>query len=93
MAIGVLVLDLEIVGAQSLKEKRSALKSLKERLQVRFRVAAAETDYLDRWQRAELTVCAVSADGRQTEQVLQSVDRFVAADPRVRIIGTHRSSF
>ena len=93
MAIGALVLELEVVGAQSLKEKRSALKSLKDRLHVRFRVAVGETDHLDLWQRAELTVCAVSADRGQTEKVLQSVDQFVASDPRVRIIGTHRSTF
>lgn len=93
MAIGALVLELEIVGAQSLKEKRSALKSLKDRLRVRFQVAVAETGHLELWQRAELTVCAVSADRGQTEKVLQSVDQFVAADYRVRIIGTHRSSF
>lgn len=93
MAIGVLVWDLEVLGAQSLKDKRSVVKSLKDRLHDRFQVAVAETDHLDLWQRAELTACAVSAQRRHAEQVLQSVDDFVAADPRVRIIGTYRSYF
>lgn len=93
MAIGVLVLELEVIAAQSLKEKRSAVKSLKDRLHEKYNVAVAETDHLDLWQRAELTACAVSAERRQTEKVLQSVDDFVASDPRVRIIGAHRSYF
>lgn len=86
-----LVWELEVLGAQSLKDKRAVLKSLKDRLHDRFQVAVAETDHLDLWQRAELTACAVSAVRVQTEKVLQHADDFVAADARVRIIGTYRS--
>jgi uncharacterized protein YlxP (DUF503 family) len=93
VAIGVLVLDLEVLGAQSLKDKRSVVKSLKDRLHDRFQVAVAETDHLDLWQRTELTACAVSARRTHTEQMLQSLDDFVAADPRVRVISAHRSYF
>jgi uncharacterized protein YlxP (DUF503 family) len=93
VAIGVLVWELEVLGAQSLKDKRAVLKSLKDRLHDRFQVAVAETDHLDLWQRAELTACAVSAARVQTEKVLQHADDFVAADARVRIIGAYRSFF
>jgi hypothetical protein len=93
VAIGVLVWELEVIGAQSLKDKRAVLKSLKDRLHGRFQVAVAETDHLDLWQRAELTACAVSSARVQTERVLQHADDFVAADPRVRIIGVYRSYF
>ncbi|NJD11036.1 MAG: DUF503 domain-containing protein [Gemmatimonadetes bacterium] len=93
MAIGVLVWDLEVIGARSLKDKRSVIKSLRDRLHERFQVAVAETDHLDLWQRAELTACAVSAARVQTEKVLQHADEFVAADPRVRIMGTYRACY
>ena len=93
MAIGVLVWELEVLGAQSLKDKRSVVKSLKDRLHNRFQVAVAETGHLDLWQRAELTTCAVSSARVQTEKVLQRLDDFVAADPRVRIISAQRSFF
>lgn len=91
VAIGVLVWELEVVGARSLKDKRSVVRSLKDRLHERFRVAVAETGHLDLWQRAELTACAVSGERLQTEKVLQHLDDFVAADSRVRIIAAHRS--
>jgi hypothetical protein len=93
VAIGVIVWDLEITGAQSLKEKRSALKSLKDRLRERFQVAVAETDQHDLWQRAELTACTVSGERRQAERVLQTLDNFVAGDGRVRVIDTYRTFF
>jgi uncharacterized protein YlxP (DUF503 family) len=93
VAIGVVVWELEVVGAQSLKEKRAVLNSLKDRLRDRFRLAVGETGHLDLWQRAELTACAVSATRVQTEKVLQHADDFVAAEPRVRIIDAGRSYF
>jgi uncharacterized protein YlxP (DUF503 family) len=93
VAVGVLVWELEVLGAQSLKDKRRVVKSLKDRLHNRFQVAVAETDHLDRWQHAELTACAVSAARVQTEKVLQQADDFVAADPRVRIIAAHRTYY
>jgi len=91
--VGVVVWELEVLGAQSLKDKRSVIKSLKDRLHHRFNVAVAETGHLDLWQRAELTACAVSAARVQTDKVLQQLDDFVAADWRVRIIGVHRTYF
>jgi len=93
VAIGVQVWDLEVVGARSLKDKRSVLKSLKDRLHARFQVAVAETDQLELWQRTELTACAVSAGRAHVERVLQHVDDFIAAEPRVRIIGAFRTFY
>jgi uncharacterized protein YlxP (DUF503 family) len=78
MVIGVIVWELEILGAQSLKEKRSVVKSLKDRLHDRFNVSAAETAHQDLWQRAEITACVVAADGRLAESVLQNADQLVA---------------
>lgn len=91
MVVGVIGWELEMVGCQSLKEKRSVLKSLKDRLHNRFNVSVAETGHHDLWQRAELTACAVSTGRRHLEEVLEQVDRFVASEPRARIIQTQRS--
>ena len=91
MVIGLISWELEVFGCQSLKEKRSVIKSLKDRLHTRFNVSVAETDYQDLWQRAELTACLVSTERRHAESVLTSVDALVAAEPRVRIVDSMRS--
>ena len=78
--------DLHLDGCSSLKQKRAILRSLKDRLRGRHNVAVAETDYQDRWQRAELCAATVSTDRRRADEVLSRVDSVVASEPRVRII-------
>ena len=86
MVIGVRSWDLHIPGAHSLKEKRSVLKGLKDRLHNQFNVSVAETAHHDVWQRAELTACLVATDRRQAESVLSSVDAFVGAGSAWRVV-------
>jgi uncharacterized protein YlxP (DUF503 family) len=91
MVIGVRSFELHLAGAHSLKEKRSVLKSLKDRLHNEFNVSVAETGRHDVWQTAEITVCLVANDRRHAESVLEAVDRFVAASPLYRVVDTATS--
>ena len=93
MVVGVIAWELEIFGAQSLKEKRSVVKSLKDRLHDRFNVSVAETGHQDVWQRAELTACLVAGERRHADSVLESLDKFVAGEPRARIIDSYRTFY
>lgn len=90
MVIGVIAWELEVFGCQSLKDKRSVVKSLKDRLHDRFNVSVAETGHQDLWQRAELTACVVAGQRRQAESVLDAADGLVAAEPRARVIDSMR---
>ncbi len=91
MVIGAVTWELEILGAQSLKEKRSVVKSLKDRLHDRFNVSAAETDHHDLWQRAQISAAVAATDSRQAESVLQQADKMVANEYRARIISARTS--
>jgi uncharacterized protein YlxP (DUF503 family) len=91
MVIGVRSWELSLPGAHSLKEKRSVLRSVKDRLHNQFNVSVAETAYHDLWQRAELTACVVATDRRQAESVLASADRFVESSPLLRIVDSATS--
>jgi uncharacterized protein YlxP (DUF503 family) len=93
VVIGVRSFELHLAGAHSLKEKRSVIKSLKDRLHNEFNVSVAETAHQDAWQSAEITVCLVSTDRRHATSVLESVDRFVVASPLCRVIDTATSFF
>ena len=79
MTIGLLKLDLLILGARSLKEKRKVVKSLKDRIRNRFNCSIAEVDYLDEWQRARLAVCVVSRESRFANTQLNEIARFTVA--------------
>jgi uncharacterized protein len=93
VVIGVIAWELEIFGCQSLKEKRSVVRSLKDRLHERFNVSVAETAHQDKWQRAELTACVAAGQRRQAEAVLQSADGLVAGEARARIIDSYRTFY
>ena len=79
MTIGVLEMDFLITGARSLKEKRRAIKGLKEQMRSRYNCSVAETDYMDVWQRAHITACVVSNDSRHANQQVNEIARFAAS--------------
>ena len=87
-SVGVLTLELHIEGAQSLKDKRHTVKSLKDRLRGKFNVAVAEIDYQDLWQRALIAAVTVSSDHARAEQVLQLVEREAASLLGGMLVGT-----
>jgi hypothetical protein len=71
--IGVLRLGFSIVGARSLKDKRRAVKSFKERVQARFRVSVAEVGELDHPRRAWVGVAVVANEAAHCDAVLADV--------------------
>jgi uncharacterized protein len=73
MPIGLLTLEIHILDARSLKDKRQVLRSLKDRLRAHFNVAIAELDFQELWQRARVGVVSISADGKHLEQSLEAV--------------------
>jgi hypothetical protein len=73
MPVGLLTLELHIADAQSLKDKRQVLRSLKARLRAHFNVAVAELDFEDTWQRSVIGVVTLSNEERHVNEVLQKV--------------------
>ena len=88
MVTGVLRIELFIPESGSLKTKRFAIKSIKDRLHNRFNVSVAEVDHGDLWQRATLGVAAVSNESRHIESILSNVLNLVYGDSRVQVIDT-----
>jgi uncharacterized protein YlxP (DUF503 family) len=72
MVIGLLMLELHIPGAQSLKDKRQALRSLETRLRDRCNVAVAEVEHQDLWQRAGLAIVSVNTDQAHLDSTLNA---------------------
>jgi hypothetical protein len=77
--IGVLHLELRIDHAQSLKDRRNVIRSLKARLRSRHNVAVAEIGPSDILNRALVSAVTISNDRAFAEKVLQAVDEDAAA--------------
>jgi len=76
MPVGVLILEIQLPYAHSLKEKRAVLRKMRDRFRARFNVAVAELDHQDVWQRATLGVVSIS----DSQILLESVFRQVLAE-------------
>ena len=72
MAVVLLVIDVHLPFAQSLKDKRMILRGVKDRTK-KFNVSVAEVEHHDLWQRATLPVVTVATDGVHAEKELQAV--------------------
>jgi uncharacterized protein len=82
--------ELSLPGCSSLKQKRSVVRSLRDRLRKRFNVSVAETDLQDVRDRAELTIALVATDGRIAESILDRADRLVEEQGDALIVGVRR---
>lgn len=77
MIVGSCLIELDIPGAQSLKDKRSVVKSILTRLQNQFKISAAEVGDLDYWRSAEIGLAVVSNSAPHASEVLQKAVRYI----------------
>jgi uncharacterized protein YlxP (DUF503 family) len=77
--IGVLHLELRTEHAESLKDRRNVIRSLKARLRSRHNVAVAEIGPSDFLNRALVSAVTISNDRTFAEKVLQAVEADAAS--------------
>lgn len=87
MYVGVATFELHIEHAQSLKEKRMVVRSLRDRIRNRFDVSVAEIALQDLHQRARMAVALVSGDHITTERTLEAILDLVENEAEARVIG------
>ena len=90
MWTGTLVLDLRLGDTRSLKQKRSVVRPLVAALRRQFDVAVAETGSLELLRRTEVGVAVVASDAGRCIEVLDALERFVAARGEVELLATRR---
>lgn len=70
MYVGVARIVLQIPGARSLKDRRSVVKSYKDRLKARLTVSVAEVGDVEAWQVATIGIAVTSKDRARCEEAL-----------------------
>jgi len=88
--ISLLTIELMIPWAQSLKDKRSAVRGLKDRLRSRFNASVVEVDYQDKWQRAVIAVCILGGDRRRLESDMARVRQLCEEAQNLQIADMHQ---
>lgn len=71
MVIGSAIIDLDMPGNASLKDKRRVVKSVIARLRRDYNLAAAEVDAHESWRRAVIAIVTVSTDAAYAHGLLE----------------------
>ena len=74
MPIAKLTLELSIPDAQSLKDRRQVLRSLKDKIRHGFNAGIAELDDAGLWNRATLGMVAISSSAAYLTGQMQELD-------------------
>jgi uncharacterized protein YlxP (DUF503 family) len=77
MTICALICYLRIPGCRSLKEKRSRVKPLINRLHREFNVSSAEIDRLDQWDETVIGCANISNDPAFSEKCMQEIVDYI----------------
>lgn len=93
MVVGVLRIRFRLFGVTSLKEKRKVVKGIISRVQNHFQAAAAETDFNDLHQSAEVGITIVGNDSRlinsRLDKIIDAVESWelaVITDSEMEIV-------
>jgi len=72
--IAFLTLELQIEAAQSIKDRRQVVRSMKDRLRTSFNVSVAELDGAELWNRATIGIVSVSHSRDYLEGLMKKVE-------------------
>jgi uncharacterized protein YlxP (DUF503 family) len=73
--VALLTLELRIEHAQSLKDKRQVVRSMKDKLRAHFNVATAELNSSNLWNSATVGVVSVSDSRDYLDGLMKNVER------------------
>lgn len=90
MNVGICSLEIFIYDVNSLKEKRSVIKSLINKSKNKFNISIAEVGDNDKWNRSIIGFSCVSNDRILIDKVIESEIKFILGNFPVEILNTNR---
>ena len=86
LIVGACEVRLVVRGSHSLKDKRQAVRSIKDRIASLFNVSIAEVDDLENWQSIVLGLAAVGNDSAYVRSVLQKAVDKIKNNPHAEYV-------
>ncbi len=87
MVVAVALFEIHIEYAQSLKEKRMVVRSLRDKLRRRFFVSANEVAFHDLHQRARMAISFIADRNDSADSLLDTIQRFVELNANAVLAG------
>jgi uncharacterized protein YlxP (DUF503 family) len=83
LIVGTVVVDLNLPGVDSLKEKRRRLKSLLARMKNKYNVSIAEVGFNDNLRMARLGAAVVSNDHAHVDRTIATIVKVIDSQPEM----------
>lgn len=90
MIIGICTCEIFIFNSNSLKSKRSVVKSIIEKSKNRFNISIAEVGDNDKWQRSIIAISTISNEQKIVEETFEKVINFFDSYSEIEIISIKR---
>lgn len=90
MIIGICTCEIFIFNANSLKSKRSVVKSIIEKSKNRFNISIAEVGDNDKWQKSIIAFSTISNEQKVVEENMDKVINFFDSYSEIEIISIKR---
>jgi uncharacterized protein YlxP (DUF503 family) len=86
LLVGVCTLELRLLEADNLKDKRRVLKSIRDRVRNRYNVSIAEVDHQDSHKLATLALAMVSNAAQPIHQTFNEIIRGLSLNPEAELL-------
>lgn len=87
MLVVAAIFEIHIEYAQSLKEKRMVVKSLRDKLRSHFEISASEVAFQDLHQRSRIAIAFVTGNGPTADALLDKIHSFVETNTDAVLAG------
>jgi len=78
--LSLIAVDLNLPGLRSLKEKRAAMRPMKDRLRNRFNVSVIENDHQDDKRHGSLLIAGIADGRRGADSITSSIINFIESN-------------
>ncbi|MPW24985.1 DUF503 family protein [Alkalibaculum sp. M08DMB] len=82
-------LEMIIYEANSLKEKRSVIKSIIEKTRKKYYISIIESNFHDYWQKSELSFSFCSIQVKDARKKLEGIIKSIESNPYIEIYETN----
>lgn len=90
MILGICTCEIFIFNANSLKSKRSVIKSIINKSKNRFNISIAEVGENDKWQKSVIAFSTISNDKKIVEESMEKVIDFFDSYSEIEIVNITR---
>jgi uncharacterized protein YlxP (DUF503 family) len=78
--LSLITAGLNLPGCRSLKEKRAAMRPMKDRLRSRFNVSVVENDHQDDKRYGSLLIAGITDERRGADSIASSIINFIESN-------------